>query len=88
MQRKLMQCLGDARLLHGHTVDADRDLDLLRLVIVATLGLFDLLRKLQPPNGVFDGFDTLGLVDWCGAQKLQSRNGKCGCRKMNFKLKA
>lgn len=66
-----MQDLLDARLLNGHAVHADRNLDLLRFVIVAALGLFDLLRELQSPDGILDGVDAFGLVDGCGAQELQ-----------------
>lgn len=75
VQRKLVQHLLDARLLHGNAVHADCQLDFVRFLVAVALRLFDLLAELQPPNGVLDRFDAFGLVNRCGAQELVLDSG-------------
>lgn len=62
VQRKLVEDLVGARLLDGHTLDADGDLQLLELLLSARLRLLHLLGELQLPNGLLDHLNALGLV--------------------------
>jgi len=62
VERKLVQDLVGARLLDGHALDANGDLQLLELLLGARLRLLHLLGKLQLPNGLLDHLDALGLV--------------------------
>ena len=62
------------RLLDGNTVNGNRQLC---LGCLATFGLLDLLAKFQLPDSLLHDIDTLGLVYFCGTQKLKQNSQIC-----------
>lgn len=60
--------------LYCNTVYTDCYFHLFRFDFVTTFRFLNLLGKLQPPNCLFDYFNTFGLLDRSASQKLQSIN--------------
>ena len=71
VERVLVHHLLRLGLLDGHAVHGDGQLDLGGLG--AALGLFQLLVELELLNALLDHLDTLGLVNFCTAEKLKKK---------------